>query len=226
MAFIRAQNWKERLDQLQALKDKCNQIIGSLGIPQEREKEDVRTLAIIQVRQFCNTLALAPIILHVQYEKSKGNDIQKVFCLPNDEALKSFLGDLKKNCKASFVTMAQFALENSIERVLDSIPNQKGCRNFSSSSKQLLQVAGINDTKHDILMVPARIRNSLHGAGIYNGPSKCVDICGEQYVFTKGQRVSCVTWSHVFHAFCNCLDIYREMLSSPEVKEVDHIPAE
>lgn len=227
MAYIRDTNWKDYLDQWQAVKDKCNQIIGSLGIPKEREKKDVRTLAFIQFRQFCNTLAFAPIILHLQYKNCRGNDIKKTFRLPDEKALNSFLTDLNDNCKASFVTMAQFALENCVSRVIEAV-GQKVDMRFSKNVIVLSEATNLanKNIKREILMVPAWIRNSLHRGGIPSFDSDPVNIDGKQYLFIKGQRVSCTTWSHIFHAYSHCLDIYQEMLSSPLVKAVNHIPAE
>ena len=49
-------------------------------------------------------------------------------------------------------------------------------------------------------------------------------IDGEPYRFEKGKRVTCGSWSHIFHVFRNGLEIYEELLLAPAVKSVARIP--
>ena len=80
-----------------------------------------------------------------------------------------------------------------------------------------------HQTKHDILMVPAWIRNTLHSAGIHSRASKTVVIDGESYRFEKGKRLSCGSWSHLIYCLSNALDIYEEMLCSSVVTSIPKI---
>ncbi len=220
--FYLAKTWEERGLQIQAIKDKCNHILEKLALP----NDDARAEGIIHVRQFCNTLAAVPIKLQ-QNAEIRGNVpiIMQLLGLQCPEHLKSCLGDFNKNAKASFITSAQFALENCIERVLDALPGEKAQGKFSKSSLRLLQVTKVADhqTKHEILMVPAWIRNSLHSAGIHSRASKTIVIDGECYKFEKGKRLSCASWSHLMHCLSNALDIYEEMLCSSVVSSISKI---
>ncbi len=121
MAFKEAKTWKDRLEHLQSIKNKCNEIIKNLQVPDD----DVRVQGMIHVRQFCNTTAAVTIKL-LQSAEFKGNAhlICKILGLQDIQSLKSCLGDLNKNSKASFLTMVQFALENCIEQVLEELPGQ------------------------------------------------------------------------------------------------------
>jgi|GEM_PF-4719801 len=220
--FFLAKSWKDRVLQIQAVKDKCNHILKRLALPDD----DARAQGIVHVRQFCNTLAAVPIKLQQNAEVgSNVRIIMQLLGVQRHEDLKSCLGDLNKNAKVSFITMTQFALENCIERVLDAIPGEKAQGTFCKGSLRLLKVTKVADhqTKHDILMVPAWIRNTLHSACIYRGGSKEVVIDGECYRFEKGKGLYCGTWSHLMHCLSNALDIYEEMLCSSVVTSISKI---
>jgi hypothetical protein len=220
--FCLANNWKERGLQNQAVKDKCNHILEKLVLP----NDDARAEGIIQVRQFCNTLAAVPIKLQQNAEIKKNVPIiMQLLGLHRPEHLKSCLGNLNKNAKVSFITMTQFSLESCIEHVLDAIPVEKAQGTFSKSSLRLLEVTKVDDhkNKHKILMVPAWIRNTFHSACIHSRASKTVVIDGESYKFEKGKRLSCGSWSHLMHCLLNALDIYEEMLCSSVVSSISKI---
>jgi len=226
MTFQKATSWEERGFQIQKVKDKCNYIIGCLNLP----KDDARSLGIIHVRQFCNTLGFAAIKIQQKAEIKKYLPILiDLLDVRNIKDLKAFLHDLNPNFKTSFVTMVQFALENCIERVLDSLPGKCGLNNFSRTSRCL-----IIDTlklknpiqKYELIMVPAWIRNTLHAGGIHKKPDKTVIINGEPYIFKKNQRFECASWSHIFHAFLHSLDVYEEILCSKQVKAIQRIEPE
>jgi len=121
--------------------------------------------------------------------------------------------------------MTQFALENCIERVLDAIPGEKAQGTFSKSSLRLLDVAKIADhqTKHDILMVPAWIRNALLSADFHDPSSKAVVIDEEVYEFENGKKLSCASWSHLMHCLLSALDIYEEILCSSIIAAISKI---
>lgn len=222
MTFQKATSWQERGLQIQKVKDKCNYIIGCLNLPED----DARSLGIIHVRQFCNTLAFAAIKMQQKAENNKYLPIfRDLFDFKNIKDLKSFLGDSNLNFKTSFVTMVQFALENCIERVLDSLPGKCGLNNFSRTSRCLIDTLELNnpEQKHELIMVPAWIRNTLHAGGIHKKPDKNVIIDGEPYIFKENQRFGCASWSHIFHAFLHSLDVYEEILCSKQVKAIKRI---
>lgn len=224
MKFSEATSWKDRLIQLDQVKCKCNSIITSV----RRPKDDARIVGMVHVRQFCNTLAAVPMKLQQNAEKAK---LQPAICsllgLDDQSALSRCLGDLNKNSKASFVTMSQFALENCIYAILSSHPDGKPKQTFSDNAKQLLKIAAIGDIdwSYDVLMVPARIRNSLHDGGIHRKSSATVVIDGTPYTFEKGKRVDCASWSHLLHSLYHCLDIYKTCFLSPGIAVIKYTPA-
>lgn len=222
MSFYEAKSWKERLVQMQAVKDKCNAIINKLALP----KDDARREGLIHVRQFCNTLAAVPMQLQKKAEIAKVRPVvMSILGITNVADLKSCLCDLNRNAKTSFVTMVQFALENMIEQVLSSIPGENGFNNFSQSSRRLIKVTGLSNAKdkYELIFVPARMRNSLHAGGIHKKSNISVVIDGKEYLFERNKRVSCASWSHLMHAFYNGLDVYEDMLLSTVVKGVRKI---
>lgn len=225
MTFQKATSWKERGLQIQKVKDKCNYIIDCLNLP----TNDARSLGIIHVRQFCNTLGFAAIKIEQKAEIKKSlPTLIGLFDIRNIKDLKSFLHDLNLNFKVSFVTIVQFALENCIERVLDSLPGKRGLNNFSRTSRCLIDTLELNNPqqKHELIMVPAWIRNTFHAGGVHKKSDKMVIIDGEPYIFKMNQRFKCASWSHTFHAFLHCLDVYEEILCSKQVKEIQRIEPE
>jgi hypothetical protein len=221
--FSMAKNWKDRGLQIQALKGKCNHILAKLSLP----NEDARAEGIVHLRQLCNTLAAVPIKLQQNAERPVNvRIIMQLLGLQRPEDLQACLSDFNKNSKASFITMAQFALENCISHILDAIPGEREQGAFSRSSLRLLKVTGVphHQAKHEILMVPAWIRNALHSAGIHNRATKTVVVDGESFRFEKGKRLSCASWGHLVHCLSSALDIYEEMLCSSLVKSIPNVP--
>lgn len=225
MAFHRAKTWKEKGLQVGSIRCKCNRILCNLGLPED----DARILGIKHVSSLCLTLAEVPFKLFYMVYEADGKDrARKDFSeLLGASDLDKTLDNWECNTKCAFVTMVQFALENSAHRVLKAI-GEKVVGKFGKDVGQLAKATDLvdKDRKCRILKVPASMRNSLHAGGISRYDQAPVDIDGEQYVFEEGKEVACASWSHIIHAFDHCLDIYEEMFSSPIVKAVNHIPAE
>lgn len=220
--FHLAKNWEERCLQIQDVKDKCNDILKKLDLPDD----DARSAGIIQVREFCSILAAVPIRLQRNAEKGSGlTQIVQLLGLHRLQDLKACLSDLDGYAKVSFITMTQSALEVCVERVLDAVPGERARGTFDKSSMRLLEVAEIADhqNKHDILMVPAWIRNTLLSYAFHDRSSRTVVIDGEVYEFEKGKKLSCASWSHLMHCLSSALDIYEEMLCSSVVAAISRI---
>jgi len=224
MSFQQAKSWEERGLQLQAVKDQCNGILKTLGIPDD----DARAQGIVHVRQLCNTIAAVPIKLQQNAERpSNIPSILALLGLSNIKDLQSLLHDLNSNSKTSFLTMVQFALENCIVQVIEVIGAKRPSGKFSRDAESIIQLCDIADPerKLELLMLPALLRNTLHANGIHRWPSKTVIVDGEEYVFEKDKRINCGSWSHIFHAVLNSLSVYEEILTSERVRTIQRIPA-
>jgi hypothetical protein len=225
MTFHKTNSWKELLPQLTSIKSKCNCILGILGVAED----DVRAEGMRNIRGFCNTIALIPIKLqqNVQERPENIRPILIILGLTNRKALKSVLTDFNNNSKASFITMVQFAIENCIAQVIEAMGSKQPTGKFSRNIKLLLQLCSIPDLqrKLDLLLVPAMLRNTLHSNGIHKWPSKTVTVDGEDFVFEKDSRVSCGSWSHIFHAVKNSLSIYEEIFTSERIRTIRYIRA-
>jgi len=207
------------------LKDKCNSIIKLIDLPDD----DIRVMAIIHVRQFCNTIAATAI--RMQYMASNNDNIpilMQLYGVKEVDHIKSILTDLNPNLKISFITMVQFALENCLERVLCALPRERGQNAFSKTLKKIINVLELEhpEEKHTLLMVPAWIRNTLHAGGIHTKADVQVTIGGENFIFQQGKRVECASWSHIFYVLLKSLDVYKEILTSEFVTAIEKIEAE
>jgi hypothetical protein len=223
MVFKQANSWKERGLQLQAIKDKCNEILQTLNKPEN----DARAKGMIHVRQICNTIGAVPIKLLQNAEIP--NNVQvilQLLGLTKEKDLQSILSDFNSNSKASFITMVQFVLENCIMQVIEST-GEKPAGKFYKDAKHILHLCKIEqlECKLEIIILPAYIRNTLHANGVHKWPSKTIILDGEEYKFEKDKRVNCGSWSHMFHAVFHSLGIYEEIFKSDEISRIQYIPS-
>lgn len=146
--------------------------------------------------------------------------------LENQSALQNVLTDLNANAKASFLTVVQFALENSARRVAVELAGQGAPMGFKDIGKMLVTETGLSDPRNklDLLLVLAYLRNTLHSNGIHYWPDVTITVAGEPFKFQKGKRSDCASWSHILYALLYSLSVFEEMYLSPRVKSVTSIP--
>ena len=224
MVFKKAKSWKERGQQLQKIKDKCNEILNTLNLP----KNDARAQGIIHIRQFCNTIGAVPIKLQQNAEiPSNIPVLLKLLGLTNVRDLQSVMSDFNSNSKTSFITMVQFALENCIVQVIEANGEKQVTRKFRKNAKNIVEICGIEDPdrKLELIMLSAYIRNCLHSNGIHKWPDETIILDGEEYKFKKDKRINCGSWSHIFYAVLNSLSVYEEILTSDKIFRIQSIPA-
>jgi len=222
MPFRQANTWSERGLQIQEIKDKCNSIIDNLNL----DEGDVRIQGMIHVRQLCNTLAAIPIKL--QQNAENPNSIPAVLSLlglSNSDDLSSVLQDFNANAKAGFITTVQFALENCIVCIIEAIPRVDPQNGFGQNARVIIELGEIPqaEQKLDLMMLPAWIRNTLHANGIHNRSNRTIEVDGESYIFERGQRISCGTWSHLFHAIFHSLAVVEEIFMSDKIRAIERI---
>ena len=225
MKFIEAKTWKERGLQVQNVKDKCNAIISALNLPDD----DIRTQGMIHVRQCCNTLAAIPIKLQQNAKISQNVPlIMEILGLSDASSLELVLKDLNANAKVSFLTVVQFALENSAKQVVETLSGQDAPIRFKKIVENLIDLTGISSpqnkqNKLDLLLVLAYLRNTLHANGVQRKPDVTIMVDGEAFVFEQDKRIDCTSWSHILFALYHSLSVYEEMYLSPTVKAVTFI---
>jgi hypothetical protein len=222
MVFVEAKSWKERGLQLQKLKEKCIDILKTLNKPED----DARAKGIIHVRQMCNTIGAIPIKLQ-QNAGIAGNVpiILRLLGLSDEKSLERVLTDYNQNSKASFITMVQFALENCVTQVIDSI-GEKTTGRFSADAKQILSICKIyQPEKLNQILLPTYIRNTLHSNSVHTKPNIVITVDGEEYIFEEGKKIKCGSWSHIFHAILNSLVVYEEIFQSDKINRIKKIPS-
>lgn len=224
MPFREATTWRERGLQIQEIKDKCNSIIDSLNLVES----DARVQGMIHVRQLCNTLAVIPIKL--QQNAENPNNIPVILSLlglSNIDDLSRILQDFNANSKVGFITVVQFALENCIVRIINAIPGENPQINFNQNAELIIRLSGIPEVEHklELMILPAWIRNTLHANGIHNRSNRIIVVDGESYIFERGQRIVCGTWSHLFHVIFHSLVTVEEIFMSDRIRAIERIQA-
>ncbi len=138
----------------------------------------------------------------------------------NENSVRSAGDILHKTSKLSLSLLAQFQIENglrSLSRELGSVSQPTG---FFLAAKALLERIAIPIDRLEILNTPALIRNSLHSNGIHHGhrgTDSVTVLGGVTYEFRHMNRVQCATVEHIAHALECSLDVFEEIVSTPQV---------
>lgn len=131
---------------------------------------------------------------------------------------------IDKTNKLSFVLLCQFQIENLLANIIREL-NLQEPNGFYQLSKNIVDHFGLGKEAHDILYLPAAIRNSLHSNGIHKLPrswaDKRVTLDGVEYRFKFDQPVSCASWAHIAHALEHSIRVIGNILDAPEVKAIN-----
>jgi hypothetical protein len=226
MAYREAQNWPERCQQCKQLKGKVNALLAALPFPEQ----DARKQGLKQFRGVCTTSALLPFVIrhHATIPERKDCVLRSLGLQDvSDRDLRGLLGDLDKNSKCAFVTLAQFVFENLLEQLLRAALVQAPL-SFANKARKVVQLAELSprEAKTDALLLPAYIRNCLHSNGIHRQGDRAFNVGGVTYDFHKGRQFSHGTWSRVFHALSCALDVYEEVFLSDWSRQLRFVRAE
>ncbi len=140
------------------------------------------------------------------------------------EAVEYCGSTIDKTNKLAFVLLCEFQVEN----LLANIIRELGLREelgFYQLSKTIIDHFALAKEAHDILYLPAAIRNSLHSNGIHKSPKswadKRVTLDGIEYRFKFDTPVSCASWAHIAHALEHSIAVVSDILDTPEVKAIN-----
>jgi len=226
MCAERAIDAKIVFRKLKALKAKCDTVKDSLGLCDN----DARAKGLIHVRQMSNTLAAIPNEIQ-RYEtgdpasKAKREEtIRDMFRIPADDSLDSWISDLNDNCKAAFLTLCLFALENCATAVLLAIGKQP-CGKTLRDFQQLLQETGFDaqGNEYQRIRLSAYVRNTLHKAGVHQDEDVTVWCDGRPYSFKKGKHPCFCLWPDVLDMVHRDLEVVEAMFTHPKVASKTHI---
>ena len=131
---------------------------------------------------------------------------------------------IDKTNKLAFVLLCQFQIENLLTNISRELQLQEDSR-FYQLSKTIVDHCSLAKQAHDILYLPAAIRNSLHSNGIHKSlrswGDKRVTLDGVEYRFKFDQPVSCASWAHIAHALEHSIAVVSDILDAPEVKAIN-----
>jgi hypothetical protein len=131
---------------------------------------------------------------------------------------------IDKTNKLAFVLLSQFQIENLLANILREL-HLREPRGFYQLSKTIVDHFAIEKEAHDILYLPAAIRNSLHSNGIHKLPKSWADkrvrLDGVEYRFKLDSPVSCASWAHIAHALEHSIAVLSDILDAPEVNAIN-----
>jgi len=208
---------------IKAVEERCEQVRVAINV----NDCDARTRGMVHVRQLCRTLAVIPMALQRLRAQPNGEAaLRSIFGIPPGDDVDSWLCDVNRNLKASFITMVQFALENCTNHILDELGVSRRNSTFTDSARRLLKAAGLPECgqEYDLLIVPQLLRNSLHANGVHGRRSQTIEAERVTYEFTKGERIQCGSWSHILWAVLKALEVYEAVFKSPRIAALAHIP--
>ena len=170
------------------------------------------------------------MILNLLDSWSIGDEVIRQF-LPQVLGLKTVTKEAVDYCgstidktnKLAFVLLCQFQIENLLANVIRELHLQEA-RGFYQLSKTVVAHFALRKNAHDILYLPAAIRNSLHFNGIHQSPKtwadKRVTLDEVEYRFKLDSPVSCASWAHIAHALEHSIEVLSDILDAPEVKAI------
>lgn len=124
--------------------------------------------------------------------------------------------------RLGLITLAHFKIDNLFHNILkhlNCLPKKMGYWNLTDEilSQCALSKTG---TEKEWLTAFANLRNSLHCNGIHKTNSLNIQIAGITFDFNKGERLECVSWSHIIVLLNSNIGILRTILLSPKVVNI------
>jgi len=169
--------------------------------------------AAFQVKSFPDLMMKASSPIPIYLKTINGNI--------SDSHIKQLVSNFDLMNRASFLTMFLFQIEVLLNGINSVLPNQSSRTNYNALIKHVLRELSIsdpNDSRYDILNVPALVRNCLHAEGKHTRDDNHGEINGVLFRFTRGQTHSYGSWEHTCF-FCNkAIDVIEEILNSNFVK--------
>lgn len=181
---------------VESLIDKTNALRQNLGY----EQKDARSVALdgLAAQAVTARQLLTLLYLWGRPDQDLRDGISSILGLTTNtlnEVTKN--GDrLHRFCKLSLVTLAQFQIENGLKNVLRELQDKPPPKGFHNIGETILNRLNLSGDLLPVLMVPAHIRNSLHGNGIHSGhkgESSIVKINRIPFAFLHEKKVSCAT---------------------------------
>jgi hypothetical protein len=129
---------------------------------------------------------------------------------------------IEKCARNGMVTSYQFQIENMLVglAVAFGLPNPPG---FSTAAAAVLKHLKLSPStiRHDVLNLPARLRNSFHSNGVHRDvKGRSFSLCLDGFTFNldHGKSVTCAGWGHCVLALSHSIDVVREILIDPGTK--------
>lgn len=165
-------------------------------------------------------------LLAFDFVGAQHEDVAKrVFRVGALDGVRYVAGDAVRAARLFLLLETQFQAENGLRNLLTAIEPQNRSNKFYQIAGRMIELAELQDgdSKKQVLMVPAHLRNSMHANGVhhgYRGQDTITTVAGVVYEFRHGQRVSCGGWGHVVHALTASLRVLEEIVMSPIVSQL------
>lgn len=181
---------------------------------------DGRNRALQSLIKICMWMLVE--IKHIQpYASGNISQLMTMFGLNNPDAVK-FVNSMDIFLRASFFTLFMFETENLLKMIRNNLPNTSTSNKYYDISKDVLQITHPNNwqQKHDVLQVPAYVRNCLHNSGVHSKQNKSFIIDNENFNFIQDQMFNKASWNYIFFMIDKLIDVLDEILINAQVRQL------
>lgn len=120
--------------------------------------------------------------------------------------------------RISFLVKMMFDIEEIMKRILIHF-EQSPKKEYFAITEQFLKYFDCYSThKHNILLFPAQIRNSLHNGGFTNYDID-ITLRGKEFKAKSGEQIHCASWDDLYVAFDELFDLLIEIHTLPRIKD-------
>lgn len=159
---------------------------------------------------FDNVLWLL-INLDAFLELIKNKPILDKYVVSSDTVYKQYLISHNNITRMSLLTKIMFNVEDFLKRILTHFKQPADIGYYNLSEKYLKFFNFYTPQRHGVLILPAQIRNSLHGGGFTEYP---IDITIENIQFKAeiGQRITFANWKNLYISINAVIDLLIDSL--------------
>jgi len=154
------------------------------------------------------------------YAQGNTSKLMKMFNLNPSDSIQ-FAKSIDIFLRAAFLSLFMFQVESLLKMIRNQLLTSPK-DNYYNISKEVLKITHPTDwqQKHEILRIPALIRNCLHTSGVHTKDDEKLTVRGVEYEFKKDQMFNNASWDFIYIFIEELGLVLEEILSTAEVKKL------